>query len=67
MHQISVETAQSHLDTTILEPLKDKAIILGVLDLSDPSVETAETVAERIRFAASYQPWNADRPPQYVH
>ena len=47
--QISVETAQSHLDTAVLEPLRGKTIILGVLDLSDPAVESAETVAERIR------------------
>ena len=49
--QISIETAQSHLDTTILEPLRGKTIILGVLDLSDPAIESAETVAERIRKA----------------
>ena len=49
--QISIETAQSHLDTAILEPLRGKTIILGVLDLSDPEVETPETVAERIRRA----------------
>ena len=49
--QISIETAQSHLDTTILEPLRDKAIILGVLDLSTHEVESAKTVAERIRRA----------------
>lgn len=47
--QISIETAQSHLDTAVLEPLRGKTIILGVLDLSDPNVESAETVAERIR------------------
>ena len=51
VHQISVETAQAHLDTAILEPLRDKAIILGVLDLSDPAIETPEIVAERIRKA----------------
>ena len=51
VHQISIETAQSNLDTSILEPLRDKAIILGVLDLSDPEVETPETVAARIRRA----------------
>jgi 5-methyltetrahydropteroyltriglutamate--homocysteine methyltransferase len=49
VHQISIETAQSHLDTAVLEPLRGKTIILGVLDLSDPAVETPETVAERIR------------------
>ena len=49
MHQISVETAQSHLDTAVLEPLRGKTIILGVLDLSTPEVESPQTVAERIR------------------
>ena len=49
VHQISIETAQSHLDTAVLEPLRGKTIILGVLDLSDPAVETPQTVAERIR------------------
>ncbi len=49
VHQISVETAQADLDTVMLEPLRGKTIILGVLDLSDPTVETPETVAKRIR------------------
>jgi len=49
--QISIETAQSNLDTTILESLRGKTIILGVLDLSTPEVETPEIVAERIRRA----------------
>ncbi len=33
----------------MLEPLRGKTIILGVLDLSTQEVETAEMVAERIR------------------
>jgi 5-methyltetrahydropteroyltriglutamate--homocysteine methyltransferase len=49
--QISIETAQSNLDTAILETLRGKTIILGVLDLSDPKVETPEVVADRIRRA----------------
>ena len=49
--QISIETAQSNLDTTILEGLRGKTIILGVLDLSVPEIETPEIVAERIRRA----------------
>ncbi len=49
VHQISIETAQSHLDTAALEPLRGKTIILGVLDLSTHEVETADQVAERIR------------------
>jgi 5-methyltetrahydropteroyltriglutamate--homocysteine methyltransferase len=48
---ISVETAQSHLDPTTLEPLRDKGIILGVLDLSTAEIEPPGTVADRIRRA----------------
>lgn len=48
---VSIETAQSNLDTSILKSLAGKTIILGVIDLSDPNVETAETVAARIRRA----------------
>ena len=49
--QISIETAQSNLDTTVLESLRGKTIILGVLDLSVPEIETPEIVADRIRRA----------------
>ena len=41
--QISIETAQAKLDTSVLEELRGKTIILGVLDLSDMTVETPET------------------------
>jgi 5-methyltetrahydropteroyltriglutamate--homocysteine methyltransferase len=51
VHQVSIETAQSNLDTKVLETLRDKTILLGVIDLSDPNVESAETVADRIRRA----------------
>lgn len=49
--QISIETAQSNLDTSVLETLRGKTIILGVLDLSDMNVESPETIAARIRRA----------------
>lgn len=52
--EISLETAQSSLDCSVLEQLRGKTIILGVLDLSIPEIETAETVAERIRRALPY-------------
>jgi 5-methyltetrahydropteroyltriglutamate--homocysteine methyltransferase len=48
---ISIETAQSGLDLGVLDSLDGKTIILGVLDLSTDEVETAETVAARIRRA----------------
>ncbi|GAA4837032.1 methionine synthase [Actinomycetospora corticicola] len=54
--QISIETAQSGLDLGVLRDLTDKTIILGVIDLSDPEVETAETVAGRVRRAFDYLP-----------
>ncbi|WP_395104226.1 uroporphyrinogen decarboxylase family protein [Actinomadura sp. SCN-SB] len=49
--QISIETAQSGLDLGVLADLTDKTIILGVIDLSDHSVESAELVADRVRRA----------------
>jgi 5-methyltetrahydropteroyltriglutamate--homocysteine methyltransferase len=51
---VSVETAQSRLDPTTLRPLRDKGIILGVLDLSTPEVETPEVVADRVRRALDH-------------
>ena len=56
VQQVSIETAQSNLDCAVLEKLPGKTIILGVLDLSDMSVETPETVAARIRRALPYVP-----------
>jgi 5-methyltetrahydropteroyltriglutamate--homocysteine methyltransferase len=53
-HQISVETAQSALDCSVLGKLEGKTIILGVLDLSKMEVESPETVAARIRRALPY-------------
>jgi 5-methyltetrahydropteroyltriglutamate--homocysteine methyltransferase len=47
--QISIEAAQPKLDLGILKDLSNKTIMLGVLDLGSPEVETAETVAARIR------------------
>ncbi len=52
--QVSVETAQSSLDTSVLTALDGKTIILGVIDLSDPAVESAQTVADRVRRALPY-------------
>ena len=56
--QISIETAQSKLDTSVLAGLAaaGKTIILGVLDLSTPAVETPDEVAERVRRALPHVP-----------
>ncbi len=53
-NQISIETAQSSLDCSVLQKLPEKTIILGVLDLSTHEVETPETVAARIRRALPF-------------
>jgi 5-methyltetrahydropteroyltriglutamate--homocysteine methyltransferase len=55
-HQISIETAQSNLDCSVLESLPNKEIMLGVLDLSTNEIEQAETVAARIRRALPHVP-----------
>src|SRR6187455_2361775 len=49
--QVSVETAQSHLDCSVLAQLDDKQIMVGCIDLSDLNVETPQVVADRIRRA----------------
>jgi 5-methyltetrahydropteroyltriglutamate--homocysteine methyltransferase len=58
-NQISIETAQSKLDCSVLQKLPGKTIILGTLDLSDMAIESAETVATRIRRALPHV--SADR------
>jgi len=52
--QISIESAQPKLDLGVLSDLAGKKIMLGVLDLGDLAVETAEQVAERIRRGLRY-------------
>jgi 5-methyltetrahydropteroyltriglutamate--homocysteine methyltransferase len=54
--QISIETAQASLDCLVLDELPSKTIILGVLDLSNPSIETPETLAQRIYRALVHVP-----------
>jgi 5-methyltetrahydropteroyltriglutamate--homocysteine methyltransferase len=54
VQQVSIETAQSKLDCSVLAKLPGKTIILGVLDLSTHDVETPETVAGRIRRALPF-------------
>jgi 5-methyltetrahydropteroyltriglutamate--homocysteine methyltransferase len=54
--QISVEAAQPKLDLAILKKLPSKDIILGVIDLSDMTVETPDVVASRIRAALPHVP-----------
>jgi 5-methyltetrahydropteroyltriglutamate--homocysteine methyltransferase len=52
--QVSLVTAQSQLDCSVLAQLDDKQIMVGCIDLSDMAVETPEQVAARIRRALPY-------------
>lgn len=52
--QISIESAQPKLDLGVLKDLAGKKIMLGVLDLGDNAIETAEQVAARIRAGLKY-------------
>jgi 5-methyltetrahydropteroyltriglutamate--homocysteine methyltransferase len=56
VQQVSIEAAQPRLELSALRDLRDKTIILGVLDLGDDQVETAEEVAGRIRAALEHVP-----------
>ncbi len=48
---LSLEAAQPNLDPDVLRDVRDKTIILGVLDLGSSEVETPDVVAGRIRRA----------------
>ncbi len=52
--QVSIETAQPRLDCSVLKSLGSKKIMVGCIDLSTNEVETAQTVAERIRKALEH-------------
>jgi 5-methyltetrahydropteroyltriglutamate--homocysteine methyltransferase len=54
--QVSIESAQSNLDLAALAELGDKTIVLGVIDLADRAIESAEVVAARIRRALEHVP-----------
>ena len=51
---ISIEAAQPNVDLGVLADLSAKGIVLGVIDLSDPTVETGDEVARRIRHGLRY-------------
>lgn len=52
--QVSIETAQSHLDTRVLRELGGKQVLVGCLDLNDMEVETPQVVAARVRRALEH-------------
>ncbi len=54
IRQISIETAQSKLDCSVLKSLPGKKILLGCVDLSDMAIETPETIVGRVKRALPF-------------
>jgi 5-methyltetrahydropteroyltriglutamate--homocysteine methyltransferase len=54
VRQVSIETAQSKLDCSVLAKLAGKKIMVGVINLDDMTVETPQTVVERAKRALPY-------------
>ena len=54
--QVSIETAQSNLDCSVLAQLAGKSIMVGCIDLNDMTVETAQQIVARIKRALPYVP-----------
>src|SRR5216683_2306321 len=54
--QISIEAAQPKLDLGVLADLAGKTIVLGVIDLGDPAIETMDQVTARIRAGLARVP-----------
>jgi len=52
--QVSIETAASGVDVSVIEALRGKDVLLGVVDVGSETVETAETVAARLRAALKH-------------
>ena len=57
--QVSVETAQSRLDCSVLAALAGKSVMVGCIDLKDMAVESPETVAA----APFTSTWSAPNVP----
>ncbi len=53
---VSIETAQSGLDCSVLSALDGKTVILGVLNLGDENVENPAEIVARVRRALPYVP-----------
>ena len=53
-NQVSVETAQSGLDCSVLAKLEGKKIMVGSIDLNDIAIETPEKVVARVKRALPY-------------
>ncbi len=51
---MSIETAQSNLDWSVLTKLAGKKVMVGCIDLWDRAIETPQTVVARIKPALPF-------------
>ena len=58
--QISIETAATDFDLSVLDCLNGKNVIVGVIDVGTEEVESAQVVANRIGDGMEHVP--ADHP-----
>lgn len=52
--QVSLETAQSNLDCSVLAKLDNKRLMVGCINLEDMAIETPQVVVDRIKKALVY-------------
>jgi 5-methyltetrahydropteroyltriglutamate--homocysteine methyltransferase len=52
--QVSVETAASGVDISVIAALEGKDVLVGVVDVGSETVESAELVADRLRAALKH-------------
>ena len=54
VQQISIEAAEARLDLSILKRFPTKTMIVGVLDLADPDVDSVESIVQRTHAALTW-------------
>ena len=52
--QVSIEAAEPDLDLAVLKDLPGKSVMVGVLNLGDPKVETPELIEKRLTAALQH-------------
>lgn len=52
--QVSIEAAEPDLDLAVLKDLPGKSVMVGVLNLGDPNVETPELIEKRLTAALQH-------------
>ena len=58
IQQVSLECYQSHVPPDLMALLKDKDVMVGVIDVASDVIETPEQVADTIGVALQYLPRN---------